>query len=74
VACHVQPFDPRHWQPMSLDTEAPLASVSAAHLYTMPGTGSVNTAVDLEGLKYLSGLLGLHARWRATPFPHVTAL
>jgi hypothetical protein len=28
--------------------------VSAAHLYTMPGTGSVNTAVDLEeGLKYL---------------------
>jgi hypothetical protein len=36
---------------MSLDTEAPLASVSAAHLYTMPGTGSVHTALDLdEGL------------------------
>ena len=56
--CHVQPFDPRYWQPMSLDTDAPLASVSAAHLYTMPRTGSVNAAVDLdEGLKYLSSLL-----------------
>jgi len=41
-------FDPPHRQPMSLDTEAPLASVSAAHLYTMPDTGSVQTALDLE--------------------------
>jgi hypothetical protein len=41
-----------YWQPMSLDTEALLASVSAAHLYTMPGTKSVHAALDLdEGLK-----------------------
>ena len=40
------------WQPMSLDTEALLASDNAAHLYTMPGTGSVATALDLdEGLQ-----------------------
>jgi hypothetical protein len=32
-------FDPPYRQPMSLDTEALLASVSAAHLYTMPDTG-----------------------------------
>jgi hypothetical protein len=32
-------FDPPHRQPMSLDTEAPLASVSSPHLYTMPDTG-----------------------------------
>jgi hypothetical protein len=37
-----------YWQPMSLDTEALLASVSAAHLYTMPGTRSVHTALDLD--------------------------
>jgi hypothetical protein len=50
-------------------------SVSAAHLYTMPGTGSVNTAVDLdEGLKYLSGLLGLPAPGGVQPsFPLVNA-
>jgi hypothetical protein len=48
---------------MSLDTEAPLASVSAAHLYTMPDTGSVHTALDLdEALEYLSGSLSLPAR------------
>ena len=40
---------PKYRQPMSLDTEALLASVSAAHLYTMPDTGSVHTALDLEG-------------------------
>ena len=41
---------------MSLDTEAPIASVSAAHLYTMPDTGSVHRALDLEeALDYLSG-------------------
>jgi sortase (surface protein transpeptidase) len=45
---------------MSLDTEAPLASVSAAHLYTMPDTGSVHTALDLdEALDYLRGSLNL---------------
>ena len=44
-----------YWQPMSLDTEALLASVSAAHLYTMPGTRSVHTALDLDqGLKHQS--------------------
>jgi hypothetical protein len=43
---------------MSLDTEALLASVSAAHLYTMAGTGSVHTALDLdEGLSgYVASL------------------
>jgi hypothetical protein len=47
---------------MSLDTEAPLASVSAAHLYTMPDTGSVHAALDLEeALDYLSGSLNLPA-------------
>ena len=30
------PSDPRYRQPMSLDTEARLKVVSAAHLYTMP--------------------------------------
>jgi hypothetical protein len=41
----------------------------------MPGTGSVNTAVDLdEGLKYLSGLLGLPAPGDVQPpFPLVNA-
>jgi hypothetical protein len=49
-------FDPPYRQPMSLDTEAPLASVSAAHLYTTPDTGSVHTALDLdEALDYLRG-------------------
>jgi hypothetical protein len=53
-------FDPPYRQPMSLDTEAPLASVSAAHLYTMPDTGSVHTALDLdEALDYLRGSLNL---------------
>ena len=60
---------------MSLDTEAPLASVSAAHFYTMPGTGSVHTALDLdEGLKYLRFAQPACARWRASPFPLVNAL
>ena len=30
------PSDPRYRQPMSLDTEARLNVISAAHLYTMP--------------------------------------
>jgi hypothetical protein len=30
------PSDPRYRQPMSLDTEARLKVVGAAHLYTMP--------------------------------------
>ena len=38
-----------YWQPMSLDTEALLAASVPPHLYTMPGTGSVHTALDLEG-------------------------
>ena len=38
-----------YWQPMSLDTEAPLAASVPRHLYTMPGTGSAHTALDLEG-------------------------
>ena len=37
-----------YWQPMSLDTEALLAASVPPHLYTMPGTGSVHTALDLE--------------------------
>ena len=53
-------FDPPYRQPMSLDTEAPLASVSAAHLYTMTDTGSVHTALDVdEALDYLRGSLNL---------------
>jgi len=47
---------------MSLDPEAPPASVSAAHLYTMPGTVLVNPAVDWEdGLNDLSGCSALHS-------------
>jgi hypothetical protein len=47
---------------MSSDTEAPLAFDSAAHLYTMPDTGSVHAALDLEeALDYLSGSLDLPA-------------
>jgi hypothetical protein len=37
----------------------------------MPDTGSVHTALDLEGgFEYLSGSLSrLRVGWRATPFP-----
>jgi hypothetical protein len=60
---------------MSLDTVAPLAFDSAAHLYTMPDTGSVHTASDLEALEYLSGSLSAAARRMVrNPIPLVDAL
>jgi hypothetical protein len=58
VAMSCPTFDPRVWQPIPLDIEAPLASVSAASLIYHVCTGSVHSALDLDGgLKYLCGLL-----------------
>jgi hypothetical protein len=65
-----------YWQPMSLDTEALLAASVPPHLYTMPGTGSVHTAWDLEATLEVSERLTQPAcaRWPVIPFPLVNAL
>jgi hypothetical protein len=47
-----------YWQPMSLDTEAPLAAPAPRHFHTMPGAGPVHRALNLEwNTRGLSGAL-----------------
>jgi hypothetical protein len=59
------PWTPKHLPP----------SVSAAHFCTMPGTGSVHTALDLdEGLKSERFAQPACGQMASNPFPHGNAL
>jgi hypothetical protein len=57
-----------YWQPMSLDTEAPLSRPQCrVHFHTMPGHGSLHTVLNLEGTLEVSERFAQPSAWTQRP-------